>query len=240
MKKQSILCIDDEKFVLNSLKEQLKGRIGNNFRIELAENGEDALEIFKELIEAGIEIPLVICDYIMPGMKGDELLQRIHALYPKTINILLTGQATLTGVINSINGANLYRYINKPWEAEDLSLAVFEAIKSYDKDRKIEAQTLKLQIQNSELVLWTEAFVEAMGTVLDTRDTTTAGHSNRIAKYAVKTAKAINHINYGKYKNFKFTEDEIKELYYSALLHDIGKIGIREQILLNRVDRSRK
>lgn len=234
MKKQSILCVDDEKFILNSLKEQLKTKFGNKYTIELAENGEDALEVFKELTDDNIEIPLVISDYIMPGMKGDELLKIIHKTYPKTINILLTGQATLSGVVNAINGADLYRYITKPWEIEDLSLAVLEAMKSYEKDRKIEDQNDRLQEQNAELLIWTEAFVEAMGTVLDTRDTTTSGHSKRIAKYAEKTAKAINRINYGKYKNFKFTDDEIKELYYSALLHDIGKIGIREQILLKQ------
>lgn len=232
MKRQSILCVDDEKIVLNSLKEQLKTKVGNKYTIELAESGEDALEILNELTENDIEIPLVISDYIMPGMKGDELLQKIHTKYPNTINILLTGQATLTGVINSINYANLYRYITKPWELEDLILAVIEALKSYDKDRKIENQNIKLQEQNKELLIWTEAFVEAMGTVLDTRDTTTAGHSKRIAKYAVKTANAINNVDYGKYKNFRFTDNEIKELYYSALLHDIGKIGIREEILL--------
>ena len=234
MKKQSILCVDDEKFVLNSLKEQLKTKFENKYTIELAESGEDALEILKELTDENTEIPLVISDYIMPGMKGDELLKIIHKLYPKTINILLTGQATLGGVINAINGANLYRYITKPWEIEDLSLAVFEAIKSYEKDKKIEHQNDRLQEQNAELLIWTEAFVEAMGTVLDTRDTTTSGHSKRIAKYAEKTAKAINRVSYGKYRNYKFTNDEIKELYYSALLHDIGKIGIREQILLKQ------
>jgi HD-GYP domain-containing protein (c-di-GMP phosphodiesterase class II) len=71
-----------------------------------------------------------------------------------------------------------------------------------------------------------------MGTVLDTRDTTTSGHSKRIADYAVKLARAINNVGYGNYSSFTFSENEIKELYYAALLHDIGKIGIREQILL--------
>jgi response regulator RpfG family c-di-GMP phosphodiesterase len=232
MKKQSILCVDDEKFVLNSLKEQLKSKFGSKYSIELAESGEDALEIFNELQDENIEIPLVISDYIMPGMKGDELLKTIHKQHPNTITILLTGQATITGVVNAINQANLYRYINKPWETEDLSLAVLEALKSYNKDRQIEEQNKRLQLQNQELLLWTESFVKTMSKVIDTRDTTTAGHSLRIANYAVKTAIAMNNADYGKYKDSKLSENEIKELYYSALLHDIGKIGIREQILL--------
>lgn len=232
MKKQFILCVDDERFVLNSLKDQLKSKVGDHFNIEVAENGEEALSILNELLDEGSEVPLIISDYIMPGMKGDELLKKIHELHPSAIKILLTGQATLDGIKNIINQANLYRYISKPWEREDLVLAVNEAVKSYEKDKKIEEQNQTLITKNQELQMWTEAFVEAMGTALDTRDVTTAGHSKRMAEYSVKTAEAINKANYGKFKNFFFSEEEIKELYYAALLHDIGKIGIREQILL--------
>ena len=232
MKKRAILCVDDEKIVLNSLKEQLKGRVGKSFNIETAENGEDALEILDELYRDNIQVPLIISDYIMPGMKGDELLKKIHELHPETMKILLTGQATLDGVANIINRANLYRYISKPWEMEDLLLAVSEAVKSYEKDRRIEEQNTELQKQNRELVKWTESFVETMGATLDTRDTTTAGHSRRMAEQALRTAEAINRVDYGRFKDLHFTEDELKELYYAALLHDIGKIGVREQVLL--------
>lgn len=232
MEKQFILCIDDERFILNSLKDQLKSQVGQDFNIEVAENGEDALAILKELMDDGAEVPLIISDYIMPGMKGDELLRRIHVIHPTAIKILLTGQATLEGIKNIINQANLYRYISKPWEHEDLILAVTEGVKSYEQDKRIEEQNRALLSKNQELTLWTEAFVETMGMTLDTRDVTTAGHSKRMAEYAIKTAKAVNSVDYGKYKDFCFSDDEIKELYYAALLHDIGKIGIRERILL--------
>lgn len=232
MKKHVILCVDDEKIVLNSLKEQLRGSIGRGYSIETSDNAGDALELLEELYNEDVEVPLVISDYIMPGMKGDELLIKVHSLYPKIIKILLTGQATLEGVTSAINNAHLYRYIAKPWERDDLNLAVLEAIRSFEMDRKIEEQNSLLKEQNHELLVWTDAFVEAMGTTLDTRDTTTGGHSKRLAEYSVKVAKAINKVDYGNYKNFTFTEDEIKELHYSALLHDIGKIGVRESILL--------
>lgn len=232
MKKQFILCVDDERFILNSLKDQLKAQVGANFNIEVAENGEDALNILQELLDDGEDVPIIISDYIMPGMKGDELLRRAHQLHPDAVKILLTGLATLDGIKTIINQANLFRYISKPWEHEDLILAVTEGVKSYEKDRKIEAQNSALITKNEELTLWTEAFVETMGMTLDTRDVTTAGHSKRMAEYAVRTAEAINRADYGKYKDLCFSEDEIKELYYAALLHDIGKIGIREQILL--------
>ena len=88
MGKGVIICVDDEKLVLNSLKIQLMNYLDNDYEIELAESGEEALEIFAELHAEGVEIPLVISDQIMPRMKGDELLKKIHAQYPETLTIL--------------------------------------------------------------------------------------------------------------------------------------------------------
>ncbi len=78
------------------------------------------------------------------------------------------------------------------------------------------------------------SFVETMVFTIDARDTTTSGHSRRLAGYALKFAEIINKVDYGKYKNLSFSKEEIKELYYAALLHDIGKIGVREDVLLKR------
>ena len=229
--KPCILCVDDERVVLNALKDQLRTKLGNDFVIEVAESGEEAIQLFEDLIEGQFEVPIIISDYIMPGMKGDELLHHIHRTHPETIKILLTGQATLEGVTNIINKANLYRFIAKPWDVEDLTLAIIEGAKSYRKDKTIEDQNQKLKRQNQELLDWTDAFVKSMSMALDARDRTTAGHSKRIAEFALLMAEAINNVNYGKYKDTHFSDVEIKELYYSALLHDIGKIGVKESIL---------
>ncbi len=103
MTKQVIICVDDETTVLRSLKAELKKAVGNDYFIEMAEGGEEALELVEELLEQGDEVPLVISDYIMPGMKGDELLRHVHQLSPKTLKIMLTGQADLEAVTNAIN-----------------------------------------------------------------------------------------------------------------------------------------
>lgn len=151
MKKSVILCIDDEKLVLDSLKTELKGTFGENYTIELTEDPNEALEIFVELLNDGHEIPLVISDYVMPNIKGDELLKRFHGISPNTLKIMLTGQATTEGVTNAVNWARLYRYMAKPWEAEDLTLTVREALKSYFQDKKLEAQNEELRKMNEEL-----------------------------------------------------------------------------------------
>ena len=151
MSKPTIVCVDDERIVLIGLETQLYHQFGRDYDIELAESGEEALEIFAELQEEGIEIPLVISDQIMPRMKGDELLIKIHAQYPKTLKILLTGQASAEAVGNAVNAANLYRYITKPWDSADLCLTVTEALRSYAQDKQLAEQNEALKKINYEL-----------------------------------------------------------------------------------------
>ena len=157
MKKPVIVCIDDEPDVLNSLKMELKKAIGDRCIIETAEGGADALELLADLQADEYEIALVLSDYIMPDIKGDELLRRIHERSPDTLTIMLTGQADLEALSNAIKYAKLYRYIPKPWQNEDLKLTVVEAIHSYLQDQKLTDEILKRQAVNEELKLANEA-----------------------------------------------------------------------------------
>jgi len=151
MTQQAIIIVDDEMIVLKSLKIELKQEFGDKFLIEVAENGEEALEILAELQEDRIECPVVISDYIMPGLKGDQLLKKVYEHSPKTKNIMLTGQADLQAVKNVVNEAGLYRFITKPWDHKDLMLTVREAVKSFQQQRKIEEQNAELLILNKDL-----------------------------------------------------------------------------------------
>lgn len=158
MSKLVILCIDDEKMVLDSLKEQLRSGLDNNYLIEMAESGEEALEIIEELSGDGYDLSVVICDQIMPGLKGDEFLKIVHERSNKTLKILLTGQADAQAVGNAVNQANLYRYIAKPWQATDLLLTVKEALRSYVQDKKLAEQNIMLQKSNEELARLNRAY----------------------------------------------------------------------------------
>jgi len=158
MSKPVILCVDDERIILTSLKEQLRRRFQSQYLIETVESGEEALEILEEFMEDAIDMPVVIADQIMPGMKGDELLREIHCRAPKTLKIMLTGQANADAVGNAVNSANLYRYISKPWEENDLAMTVTEAVRSYDQDKKLEEQNLTLQEMNQDLERLNQAY----------------------------------------------------------------------------------
>ncbi|GAB4193646.1 MAG: hypothetical protein Fur006_38830 [Coleofasciculaceae cyanobacterium] len=151
MNKLVVLCVDDEPIVLESLEVELSKVLGDEYLIEIAESGEEALELLAELLEEEQEIALVISDYIMPEMKGDELLKQIHTISPKTLKIMLTGQADIDAITNAINYAKLYRYIAKPWQTEDLKLTVTEAIYSYVQDKNLAAKNAKLQQANQKL-----------------------------------------------------------------------------------------
>jgi adenylate cyclase len=146
-----IVCVDDEHTILDSLKIELKRALSNTHLIEVAEDGEEALDLIKELMEDNYEIPLVISDYIMPNMRGDELLVKIHALLPDTLKVMLTGQADIRAVENAIAHAKLYRYISKPWQSEDLRLTVKEAVSSYYKNKQLLEQNAQLYQMNQAL-----------------------------------------------------------------------------------------
>ena len=151
MSRQVIICVDDERTVLRSLKAELQEAVGNDYTIEMAEGGEEALELIEELLEDGDEVILIISDHIMPDIKGDELLKQAHIILPKSIKIMLTGQADIGAIANAINSANLYRYITKPWQSEDLKLTVREALNSYLQAQRVAQQNAKLQQMNQEL-----------------------------------------------------------------------------------------
>ncbi len=149
--KQAIICVDDEDIILEALKDQLGPFFENQFLIETSTTGEEALEIYDELIENNYEVPVVISDYLMPAMRGDEFLIKIHEKNPNILKILLTGHANLDGIANAINNANLYRYIPKPWDRDDLILTVREAIRSFLQELEIRRKNTELQEINDNL-----------------------------------------------------------------------------------------
>jgi len=131
MKEIAILCVDDEKFVLDSLKIQLKNFLNNDFFFEFAESAEEALEIITKLQDKKTKYIVVISDWLMPGMKGDELLIQLNREYNNVINIMLTGQADQKSIENAFMNANLIDCIQKPWTEEQLLRTIAKGLKIY-------------------------------------------------------------------------------------------------------------
>ncbi|MCK5876352.1 MAG: response regulator [Candidatus Marithrix sp.] len=151
MNDQVILCIDDENIVLEALTEQLQYRLGDYYDIETAESGEEALELLGELLEDNIEVPIAIVDYLMPGMKGDEVMRQLHIKSPTTLTILLSGHVGNEEMKYTINRGNLHRYIAKPWDREQLFLIINEAIELFSQDKLIQKHQVEIEQINSSL-----------------------------------------------------------------------------------------
>ena len=120
MAKPVILCVDDEKIILDSLKTQLKEQFGTQYLYEVAENADDALEVIEELEEDGLDVLVIVSDWLMPGLKGDEFLIQVHQDHPEIVKIMLTGQADDEAVERARKGANLHRCLHKPWTEVEL------------------------------------------------------------------------------------------------------------------------
>ena len=122
--KAVILCVDDEVVILNSLKKQLKKAFDETYDYEMAESADEALEIIEELNEEGVNVLVIVSDWLMPRMKGDEFLIQIHQKFPRIIKIMLTGQANQDAIKRAFEQANLYCCLPKPLNTHELIEAI--------------------------------------------------------------------------------------------------------------------
>ena len=120
MSKKAILCVDDEKIILTSLRDQITHHFGNRYLYEFAESADEAWEVLEELNNEEIDILIIVSDWLRPNMKGDEFLIKVHQQFPHIITVLLTGQATEEAIDRTRKYANLHRYLPKPWDEATL------------------------------------------------------------------------------------------------------------------------
>ncbi|MBE9039499.1 response regulator [Oscillatoriales cyanobacterium LEGE 11467] len=130
--KTAILCVDDERIVLTSLRDQIERHFGKTHQCELAQSADEALEVLAELNEDGVSTLIIVSDWLMPGMKGDELLIQVHQQFPKIKKILLTGQANLEAIDRTQKLADLHQYLSKPWEEEILIAVIASGLEEKD------------------------------------------------------------------------------------------------------------
>ncbi len=128
MNKKAILCVDDEAIILMSIKQELKNHFKTRFLYETALNAEEALEIVNDLTYEGVTLILVISDWLMPGMKGDEFLRKIRNINPDIKTMMITGHAA-KDALEAVEKENLAdRILIKPWRNSQLISAVEEII----------------------------------------------------------------------------------------------------------------
>jgi putative two-component system response regulator len=202
--KYNILVTDDEIDNLQLFKRTLR----NTYSVFVANSGFEALEIIKSN-----KIDMIISDHKMPGMDGVELLKKTLSYTPDSIRILITAYTDSTSLITAINDAKIHRYIRKPWNPNDLINTLDACFEVYQLN--LDNQSLALDLK--ELFSGT---ISAITEALDAKDHYTFGRSKRVTFYALKTGEALN-----------LSDTELSELELAGLLHDIGMIGVPENIL---------
>ena len=131
MKNIAILAVDDERIILDSIRIQLEKNFNAKYLLEFAESADEAIEIVDSLTSGGVNILLVISDYLMPGMKGDEFATILKQKYPDVNIVMLTGQITTEASTTLIDKNIILKLISKPWQENDLinvvnSLSIYE------------------------------------------------------------------------------------------------------------------
>jgi CheY-like chemotaxis protein len=128
MKSGLILCVDDEQIVLHSLRDQLYKHYGKKYLIEIAESTEEGLEILDALYLDGYTPLIIISDWLMPAMKGDEFFTEAHRRFPHAIKVTLSGQVDPTAGQRAPDEADMFEMITKPWDAKELIRYIDEGL----------------------------------------------------------------------------------------------------------------
>lgn len=124
MTRSAILVVDDEKTILDSLRGQLRTLFGSRYLVETADDAEEAWEVLEDLERVGVDVVVVVSDWLMPGMRGDEFLAAVRVRFPRTGRVLLTGQADAEAIRRARDDARVFEVIRKPWSAEALQAAI--------------------------------------------------------------------------------------------------------------------
>lgn len=241
----TLLLVDDEPAILAALRRLLRPL---GYRLLLAESGAAALEILEKE-----PVDLVLSDMRMPGMNGAQLQQAVCQRWPDVARLLLTGYADISSTIAAINQGEIQRYITKPWEDQELLLAVREGLEraqlrqenrrllaltqahNEQLERRVAARTAELSQVNGMLE---QAFadlrqnfllsIKVFAGLMELREAGQAGYSERVGQLARRLAAAIG---------LPATEQE--DCYAAGLLHEVGKIGLPDALLRKPVSTMR-
>jgi putative nucleotidyltransferase with HDIG domain len=230
-----ILCVDDEPNVLSALRRMfsLEG-----CEITTADSGAAALEQF-----ATQRFDVIISDMQMPEMNGAQLLQQVRQQWPDTMRLLLTGTADLANAVAAINQGEIYRYISKPWNDDELLGVVKSAVAlaSLAKERErltaltqaqnkaledmVETLEEKVQVRTASLRQAYTASIKAFSGLLGLRSAKLLDHSKRVANTAMKMAQLAG-----------LDHAMAQDIFIAGLLHDLGKIGLSDRVLNTYID----
>ena len=217
-----ILIVDDDEIIRDLLSQRL---IGEGYRCEVADKGTTALaQIERDSYH------VMLADIRMPEMDGYELLQAAKVVDPDMQIIMVTGISETVQAVKAMK-LGAYDYVMKPFHLEDVVHSVERAVekqelKSQNRihqrnlENRVQEATQELKEKNRQIRLLLFNTITSFVNVLEAKDKYTEGHSKRVAESAVKVARTCD-----------LSREEIENIRLAGLLHDIGKVGIREKTL---------
>ena len=124
MTRPVILVVDDEQTILASLRDQLRRMFGHRFTYETAASAPEAWSVLDELVGEGATIVVIVSDWLMPEVKGDEFLAEVRRRHPDIVRILLTGQADAAAIQRAHDDAQVFSVMHKPWSEQELATTI--------------------------------------------------------------------------------------------------------------------
>ena len=124
MSEPTILCVDDEPGVLNALRRLLRKE---GYKILMANGGNEGLALMDKQ-----KVHIVISDQRMPEMTGTEFLQEVKSRFPQAVRVILSGYAEIHAIVDAINKAEVYRFLPKPWDDDELKETIKHCLAHYD------------------------------------------------------------------------------------------------------------
>jgi len=233
----TVLCVDDEPNILSAIRRALRG---TGHRVLVADGGQQALQVLTTE-----SVHLVISDMRMPGMDGAQLLEQVRLRWPSIPRLLLTGHADMASTIAAINRGEIFRYITKPWNEDELLQAVRDALERqallFEKssleraaarhsdelirlnaslEQQVVERTTQLSTANDRLHKTYLNSIKVFSNLIELRGGPMAGHSRRTADLARCIAMRMN-----------LPAAQTQDVFVAGLLHDIGHVGLSDALL---------
>jgi putative nucleotidyltransferase with HDIG domain len=216
-----ILIVDDEV----EITEILADLLSEEYECSRAGSAEEALSRLQESV-----FQLVISDITMPGMSGLDMIPHVKEISPDTVVVMISGMQTVESAIGALR-LGAFDYLMKPFDLRQVEAVVKRALEHHDLvvakqryenhlEELVEQRTAELDRALNSLEAAYRSTLKALTAALETRDSETHGHSERVVSYSLRLGR-----EYG------LSSAEMKALEFGSLLHDIGKIGVPDSIL---------
>jgi putative nucleotidyltransferase with HDIG domain len=238
MHPNTVLFVDDEVNILKALQRLLRQ---DGMNVLCASGAHEAFELLEQH-----PAQVVVTDQRMPDMCGVDLLSSVRERWPDVVRMMLTGYTEMGVAVEAINRGEIYRLITKPWNDDELKATLRQAFDHHalkseirrlnqvtreqnfrlqdmnrNLEEKVRERTRQVAQKHQEL---RSAYVQTVGALaeaVDAKDSYTRGHSERVGVYSSKLAREMG-----------FAKEFIERVYIAGLLHDVGKIGIPDAVIL--------